>query len=269
MLQLKNKRKPIDKMAALIVAYGFLISATGVNAEDFSISRNAYAHALSDNRLLYIEKHEELWQDNHLTRSFVRYFSPDNKLLAEKKIDFSQSSTAPSFELHDLRDGYFEGAKIEFGRIKLSARRDSQQALKEKLVSIPPPVVIDGGFDQFVKTNWNDIQQGKVVHFNFVAPIEQDFFAFSVQKKAEVTFSNQDALVLEMRADSALVRMFVRPITLTYDRHDQSLLQFEGMTNLNNEKGKSYVARLVYPREEVKRMASSALPKNENVAVRE
>ncbi|HET8704721.1 MAG TPA: hypothetical protein VFM46_00355, partial [Pseudomonadales bacterium] len=203
------------KILPLFSASSLLMAAANLHAEDFSVTRSAYAYAPDDNRLLYIEKHEEIWRENKLHRSLVRYFSPENKLLAEKKIDFTQSSTAPTFELNDLRDGYFEAAKPESGKIKLSARRNAQQNLKEKLVTIPAPIVIDGGFDQFVKLRWDELQKGKVVHFNFVAPIEQDFFSFSVRKKADTRFAERAASVLEMRAESALVRMFVKPITLT------------------------------------------------------
>jgi len=228
-----------------------LLCSTMASADEFRIVRKAYAYSLQDNQLLYTERHQEIWRDGKLNYTQVRYYSPENRLLAEKFIDFAQSATAPEFELNDYRNGYLEGAKKVQKGFELFARRDDQLPLKQKVVQVPEPAVVDGGFDEFIKARWEDLQKGKKIEFNFVTPIEQDYFAFTVKKVAETQFDESAAVVFEMSADSALVRMFVKPIRLTYDRADKSLLQFEGMTNLNNDEGRSYTARLVYPKQDV------------------
>lgn len=222
-------------------------------AEDFTLLRRAFAYAPESNALLYTEEHRETWQGGKMLNSQVRYLGPDKTLLAEKNIDFRKSRLAPDFLLKDFRDGYQEGASLEGKSILVTARRNEKEAIKSRTLDVPTPVVVDGGFNEFVLQRWDDLLAGKTIQFHFVAPIEQDYFVFQVEPVKTLQVDGSKHLRLHMKPVSSLVRLFVGTVQLTYDVEERHLLQFEGMTNLNDAKGKSIIARLVYPREEVKK----------------
>lgn len=224
-------------------------------AEDFTLVRRAFAYAPDSNSLLYTEEHRETWKDGKMLNSVVRYLGPDKNLLAEKTIDFRKNRIAPDFQLKDFRDGYLEGATLEGDSIRVTARRNEKETVKSRALDVPAPVVVDGGFNEFVLERWNDLLAGKTIQFHFVAPIEQDYFAFQVEPVKTLQVDGRKHLRLEMKPVSSLVRLFVGTVQLTYDVEERHLLQFEGMTNLNDAKGKSMIARLIYPLGEVKKQA--------------
>ena len=252
------------KAGALMLTLAALMPFSA-QAEDFILSRRAFAYAPDTNALLYSEEHTETWQDGKLRCSQVQYRGPDQVLLAEKTIDFRKNLTAPDFQLNDLRDGYQESASLEGERIRVTARRNAEQPIKSRALHVPAPVVVDGGFNEYVLQHWDDLVAGKTLQFQFVAPIEQDYFAFQVEPRETRQLNGRRQMLLEMRPVSSLVRLFVGTVQLTYDAEERHLLQFEGMTNLNNAQGKSIIARLVYPREEVKKqpLAQTSLFKAE------
>lgn len=231
------------------------LTSVPVLAEDgsYTLLRRAYAYAPESNTLLYSEEHRETWASGKMLASKVRYYGPNKHLLAEKTIDFRKNRLAPDFVLNDFRDGYQEGATLAGNRIKVVARRNGDQPLKQKKLKVPAPVVVDGGFNEYVLQHWDALLAGQRLQFHFVAPIEQDYFTFTIKRKQLQSVEGRTHLQLEMKPDSSLVRLFVAPVLLTYDVADRHLLRFEGMTNLNNEQGKSTIARLVYPRDEVKK----------------
>lgn len=237
-------------LAALV----WLTSVTAL-ADDgsYTLLRRAYAYAPESNVLLYSEEHRETWTSGKMQASNVRYYGPNKHLLAEKTIDFRKNRIAPDFVLNDFRDGYQEGASLTGNRIKVVARRNGEQPLKQKKLKVPVPVVVDGGFNEYVLQHWDALLAGQRMQFNFVAPIEQDYFSFTIKRKQLQTVEGRSHVQFEMKPESSLVGLFVAPVLLTYDVADRQLLLFEGMTNLNNENGKSTFARLVYPRVEVKK----------------
>lgn len=251
--------RTINAWSRRMVLVGFsaivLFISPPVLADDgsFTLLRRAYAYAPESNALLYSEEHRETWASGKMLASKVRYYGPNKHLLAEKTIDFRKNRIAPDFLLNDFRDGYQEGATLAGNRIEVVARRNGDQPLKQKKLKVPAPVVVDGGFNEYVLQHWEALLAGQRLQFHFVAPIEQDYFSFTIKRKQLQTVEGRTHMQLEMKPESSLVRLFVAPVLLTYDVADRHLLRFEGMTNLNNEQGKSTIARLVYPRDEVKK----------------
>lgn len=248
-------RKPsafLTRACAVVLALATALPGFA-HAEAFTLMRRAFAYAPDSNTLLYTEEHRETWENGKMLESQVRYLGPDQALLAQKTIDFRKNRTAPDFQLKDFRDGYQEGATLEGDRIRVTARRNDQQDVKSRELEVPAPVVVDGGFNEFVLERWNDLLAGKTIQFHFVAPIEQDYFAFQVEPVKTLQVDGRKHMRLEMKPVSSVVRLFVGTVQLTYDVEKRHLLQFEGMTNLNDERGKSMIARLIYPLEEVKK----------------
>nr|WP_232371483.1 hypothetical protein [Leptospira ainazelensis] len=202
---------------------------------------------LESRKILYYDHHEEVWENGNHSYSLIQYKDPQGKVFAKKKIQFSKNPAIPDFQLEDLRDGYLEGGTLlKSGTAKLFARRNSEKSLEEKTISFSEPASMDGGFDYFVKNNWDSLIDGKTIRFRFLVPIEKDTFAFSVSKTKTGEYKGKPALFLRMKIDNALLSVFVKPIEMVYDIESKRIMEYKGTSNINDEKGKSHNVKIVY-----------------------
>ena len=89
--------------------------------------------------------------------------------------------------------------------------------------------------------------QGRKVQFLFAAPFKLKLFKLRLAKSQETRFEGIRAVALNIEIDNFLIRLFVDPIVLTYAVETRKLLSYEGATNINDDRGKSYVARVLFP----------------------
>ena len=200
----------------------------------------------------YQEGTENLLYTEHFTDTFIKgihvttqttYYTPDNKLIVSRTLNFNCSLTAPDFETKDLRTGYIEGATVVGKTVKLFVRKNKNSVTTEKLIYVPEPIVIDGGFNQYIKSQWNALQRGKAVIFNFVVPCRLDYFALRARKIS----SDLTTTTIRVEPENIMVRWLVIPITIQYDLSTKRILSYEGKSNISDEKGVNFMARLVYP----------------------
>lgn len=199
------------------------------------------AYDLKTGEFLYSENHSEFYEAGKHLYSTVSYRDAAGREFASKKIFFAPNPMQPTYELKDGRDGYLEGIRREGGATVYYARRKADQELRAKQVRAPEPAVFDGGFDYFVRKNFDLICSGANQAFNFAVPIELDYFRFRVARQ-----SAGDTCRMQLELDNALLRAFVKPIKLWYDARDKRLLRYEGISNINGPDGKSLKVRIVF-----------------------
>lgn len=207
--------------------------------------RNLVSHAydLKTGQYIYSEYHAEYYEAGRHIHSIVEYRTPE-RILARKTITFGQNRTAPNFRLEDLRSGYIEGAQAVPGGFKLYVRKDSASPVKEKVVPIPAPAVIDGGFDYFVRDNFSRLAGGERMTIHFGSSFQQDFFRFDVYRTGEGEFKGRKAVFFNVEVTNFILKGLVDPIKLVYDASSKRLLSFSGVSNVNDETGRSYRARI-------------------------
>ena len=100
-----------------------------------------------------------------------------------------------------------------------------------------PELVVDAGFDNYVRLRWDDLLDGKRVKF----PLRLLSLDSPVDMRAQVIESDCPAgqLCIEVEVDSWLLGLLAGPIKLRYDREDRSLLYFSGVSNLKDDDGES------------------------------
>ncbi|WP_039948382.1 hypothetical protein [Leptospira fainei] len=233
----------------LVLSFFLCLASEGI--ADSTPSRivrfSGTAYELETGKLLYRDMHEEFWENGKHTRSVVRYVDPEGKIFATKRISFLRNRSLPDFNLQDLRDGYLEGGELESGtRVRLFARRKKEDPIKEKVVDGGDLSALDGGFDYFVDDHWNELLAGKRIAFRIFVPVELDTFRFYVEKTKSEPYMGKPALFLRMRIESSILSVFVKPIDLIYDMESRRIMEYKGTSNINNEKGKSYIVRIVY-----------------------
>ncbi len=195
---------------------------------------------------VYREYHTEILEGD--TRVGMRsvYRNPEGNVLARREVDFRKNPFVPDFTLIDERDGYTEGAEVRGDSVRLSLRKNRDSEMSSTTLLIPPPAVVDAGFNNYVQARWESIAQGEKQYFNFGAPFAQDYYGFRVYKEAEIVRDGRRMMVVHLDIDNFIIRLFLDPIVLTYDMTARRLVSYEGISNINNDEGKSYFVRITY-----------------------
>lgn len=152
----------------------------------------------------------------------VEYRDTQGNLFARKSLDYSLSKHAPSLELEYLPDG-------RTLRVEREATGD---------------LVVDAGFDHYMRSSWDMLAQGEPVQFEFL-PAGRDAPLSMRAEPVEEACPNQ-RLCVKVRLDNWLLGAVVPPIRLQYDRDNQRLMQYLGISNLRDSDGNSQQVRIDY-----------------------
>jgi hypothetical protein len=221
---------------------------TGFHGDDVtSFSKyKGVAFDLNSNSILYVEDHEEVIENGKRIGLKTSYCEPTGRVIVHRTVSFKDNETMPTFQTEDFRDGYLEGAEVHGDSVRLYWRKNYQSILKEKTILIPVPAAVDAGFNNFIQRNWDDLMQGTKRQFNFGAPFALDYYGFRLYKTEEKIVDGRKQAVMQCEIDNFIIRLFVNPIILTYDVETRRLVEYAGISNINNEKGKSYFVKIKY-----------------------
>ncbi len=204
------------------------------------------AYDLKTGAYVYSDNHQEFFKDGKHTHSEINYKDAKGVVFGKKHIEFSPNSTVPTFRTEDFRDGYVEGADVNGKSVRLYFRRKSEDPISEKTITWKQPSVMDGGFDYFVRENWETVSKGERMSFRFLAPVQLDEYSFAVEKIKDDKWKGRDALFLKLEVDNFVLKRIVKPFFLVYDYKTKRILQFDGLSNINDENGKSLKVRITY-----------------------
>ncbi len=172
---------------------------------------------LKTGETLYLEHY--YCSDDEL-RCSVFYLRPDDRVIARKDLDYATSPKAPDLKFQDFR--------IDKEIVIESTESDS---------------VVDAGFDNFVRLQWQDLAEGDDIQFPFRMVGREEPIDMLARQRDEC---EGDKLCLNIRLDSWLLGNLIDPIQLTYDRDSQRLLRFKGISNLRNDEGRTQKVDIVY-----------------------
>lgn len=206
----------------------------------------AVAYRLDSEQLLYNEAHRQCLQSGRLRYGTIHYTDPAGAPFAEKWLDYAAGVATPDFQLSDRRARYSEGARRRGSKVELN-RRSGSAAIERATVSLPDNAVIDSGFDEFVRTHIGQLLQGRPVKLKFLVAGELDSFSFKAHELKKVQWNGRAAYHLRVEHDSFFVRMLLAPILLWYDAETMRLLEYRGISNIKDENGARFDARIVYP----------------------
>lgn len=214
-----------------------------VNADIRTINYEGEAYSLDGKTLLYREIHT-LTLDNDMPISReVDYINPNGKIIVHKTSTYNGTPTTPDFELTDVRDGYQESAEADNKKRILRVKENTDSTVKVKRLGKPEyAMVVDAGFDEFVRAQWPRLLEGKTASFSFAAPSRLEYVDFRL-----IPIKQDDStLTVEMRLKSRWIAWLLDPIQLTYDLTSQRLLRYKGLTNLRDDQGNGIKAEIVY-----------------------
>jgi hypothetical protein len=195
----------------------------------------------------YTEEYVQHYIGNNVNETNILFKDERQKVFVRKRIDFSKNIFRPAYEQEDLRDGYYEGATINGNLTKLMYRKNATAELRTKDLNIPQPAIVDGGFNYFLKANWQQLCAGRTIKFYFAIPSQLDYYKFCVSKIEERHLNNKKIVVFKMEPDKVILRAIVPSTILTYDIATKRLIQYEGLSTINDKNGKSCHVKIFYP----------------------
>jgi hypothetical protein len=218
---------PQSKIRYSILALLF-ISLAG-NAE-YEVIGNAYDHVSGQH--LYSEYHS-CKSDN--LECLVDYRDSSGQLIASKKLNYSTGLTQPALIMKDYRTG-----------IATSIGSQHREGL-----------VVDAGFDNFVRGQWNVLTIGDTVKFPFLVA----GFDEPLKMRANLDRSRScidEELCLEISLDSWILGFLAEPINLVYSRENRRLLRYQGLSNIRGDSSESLIVDIHYDYEQLVPLTGSA-----------
>lgn len=196
-------------------------------------------------RWLYNEEHRQVLREGRWSGGTIRYVSPTGELLAEKTLDFSQDRFIP------LARTVFKATGVEERITRIDAKSVTMETVREgrtktREVERSPVMAADSGFHAFIQSRLDELVAGQTLQLAFGVISQHSSFKFRIRRTALRTVGAQQQVVMVAEPDS-LLRMLVDPLDLVYDAKTRDLLEYNGLSNLDDPAtGKPPKVRIVY-----------------------
>ncbi len=223
----------------LFLSSGLALANGNLNAADPWLIGSATNS--EDGTLLYQEWHFRSDNDVLLSER-VEYRTPTGALLVQKTLAAGDSLWTPSVEQSDLRTGTRFFVRNLDDSITAGYQRGASN-LKTDRLKKTEDLVIDAGFDPYVRNHWQALQGGETVQAQFYVPAQMDTVKISIRATdpAQCADLEEQSLCLVVRPAGILrvLGWFVDPLYLAYAQDSQRLLMYRGISNLLDDDGQS------------------------------
>lgn len=200
-----------------------------------------------------LESGELLYRETHCVTPDTRerevfYQDQDGKMLARKLVDYGSGATTPSFEQQNFYSSQVIQVELRQNKVTMAViDANSKKAISE--VAVQPqeklPVVIDAGFDEYVRAHWDSLVAGNNKEFQFPFVDREGLVELRIGPRG----CSYDSLTDQcFRLDLAnwFLRVLVAPIELGYDPGSRRLIRYRGLSNIGDGEGNGFVVDLQY-----------------------
>ncbi|TDO95855.1 hypothetical protein [Marinomonas balearica] len=207
-------------------------------------------HALEAQGLAFDPKTKALlYTERHFFSSpmihEVRYFEPDGSLFTLKRLDYSQSLIAPDLEQLNQRQGEKISVKLK-DKIVLSYKANSKEKPKETVFNPSNQLVIDAGFDRYIRQNWADLTAHSARSVMYLVPSRHTTVEFKIQRKTCLAAQEPSFVCFVVKPNAWWLSLLIDPLLLTYDATNKQLMRFVGRGNIADKKGKYQTVDIRY-----------------------
>ncbi len=236
-------------MKSILVLALLMILPLSLAAQQRLETAVGLAYDKDSGELLYREEHFQRFEGDQIRQRQVLYRCPRGPVFARKQVDYRDSLFAPAFSMQDLRSGLREGLRRENGQAEVYIQRGGESRESAATLSAVNNLVADAGFDEFIRRNWDALQDGDRPRIQFVLTFRQSTAGFRVRKVGDEDIDGQPASTFRLSL-SGVLGLFVSSIEASYHRETRALLRYEGVSNVRDVDGENYVTRIVFPAEE-------------------
>lgn len=152
----------------------------------------------------------------------VEYRDLSGGVFARKAVDYANGLHSPTLVMEDFRLGNTRRLEGNYGE----------------------GVVVDAGFDHYVRHRWEELTAGEKIEFPFLIVGRDKPLQMSARLDEERNCEPERVCLL-VTLDMWLVSLLVEPIRLVYDEQ-RRLVQFRGVSNIATEEGESQSVEINY-----------------------
>jgi hypothetical protein len=174
----------------------------------------------------------------------VSYRNPQSRdEFATKTLSYNNSAFRPQLEFRQPTFGEALSITYPQEQVLNIVWQSPAGDTREFMVPFDQSLVVDSGFDYFVRANWERVQQGESVEFRFLAPTRGDHYGFVLEPATSVKVDAD--VTVQIRPTSLVLRFLVDPIVLGYSS-DGALTDYLGLTNIRQDAESNHIAHIRY-----------------------
>jgi hypothetical protein len=213
----------------------FLPSA--LNANSYTVYAIGEAYGLKDEEdLLYRETY---CTDGDADKNLVIYQDKQGQLLARKQLDYVSGPFTPSFVQQNFYSDEIIEVDLQDDAVRMAVFKNDRSSVKrasEEPADQNITLVIDAGFDRFVRQHWDELlnDKGKTFLFAFVDNLK--LLELRIQR-AECSYSSENDQCFHLELSNWLFRLLAAPIELGYDPVTKNLSRYRGLSNIGDGNG--------------------------------
>jgi hypothetical protein len=202
------------------------------------------AYDLNSAQPLYTETH--CVSDDAVIREVI-YRDGNEEVIAFKALSYATGPTTPAFVQHNISTRGSVAVELQQGEVVMNfAGSDSElDRVVAKKAGATLPLVIDAGFDAFVKTNWESLLAGERKRFQFPFAAREMVVELQIAS-ASCSYESETDQCFSLELNNWLLKMVADPIELGYDSELRRLSRFRGVSNITDADGAGMVVDILY-----------------------
>lgn len=219
------------------------------------IALTGHAYDQETGGLLYTEHHYHTSKYEHE----VEYREVNGDIFATKKILYQSSYLSPDFQQENWRNGEQISTQRKKGNeeskknILVTYKEDTDSDLTSAMIKHSGHLIIDAGFNNFIKQNWEKLINGNTMTVNYLIPSLLDTYELNIQK---TTCQDDLYYCFSISSSSFFINLISSDLKLTYDtvryrdnnqdREEYRLISFEGRSNICDQEGEYQDVEIKY-----------------------
>lgn len=220
-----------------------VVPCVSTGSEATSPSATSEVRSLDSGELLYLESY---WSDKDGNLEKISYQMPSGETFGEKRIKPSSVPGLISYEQsNDLAnrkiavsvlksEGDHPPQRVE---LKLLYRSQKKTVEKEVKSSKKRHVIVDAGFDAFVRAHWDKLSKGERIPAQFPIASRGKLVKLFITE-SDCKSHDSERVCFRVRLQSRLLRLFIDdPVYAEYDPNNRRLIRYQGIGNVALENG--------------------------------
>ena len=201
------------------------------------------AAAQRSGQVMYGESHVVEYRDGRLAQRVVLYTCPDGTPFARKTASY-EDPLAPSYLFEDASNGVREGVRPGERRRVFFHGVDGKP---EKSAPLPadPGLVVDSGFDEFIRSNWDALIAAGSLPLQFLVPSRLETLSFQLQHLRRGNEYGVPTEVFRLKLQG-IVGWIAPSIDVSYSQRDHVLLRYQGLADLRDKQGENLRADITF-----------------------
>lgn len=203
------------------------------------------AMSSKDKSHLYNEDHRVEYSGDLVQKVVTTYSDPTGKEIAKLVSTFKGNHQLPDTEFYDKRNGIKEETKL-VGSKYVIITTDTKGKTKKGTLDVDSNLVCGQGYHNYIISNLDSFKVGEKRELKFIIPSMRDYFTFDLTYLGPIEKDRPDEVSFRLDITNWILSMFADKIQVTYSKKNKTLLRYEGLTNLKNQKGDQFDAILTY-----------------------